>query len=90
MLATTASGAKNGKILTTHEPSKKQATYSTMKKNYVMPAQRSIEIDATEMMAFSIVDGGDNNKKVRFSGDDTPVENTSFDGRSSGAWDDEW
>lgn len=61
-----------------------------MKKNYIMPAQRSIEIDVTEMMAFSIVDSGDNNKKIRFSDDDIPVENTSFDARTSGVWDDEW
>lgn len=63
-----------------------------MKKNYIMPAQRSIEIDAVEMMAQSYgrITKSGNNANISVDTNDDPVTDTSFDGRTSGAWDDEW
>lgn len=63
-----------------------------MKKNYIMPAQRSIEIDAVEMMAQSYgrITKSEGKATIDIADNETPVEGTSFDVRTSGAWDDEW
>ncbi len=60
-----------------------------MKKNYIAPAQRSVEIDATEMMAWSF-NKAPLNVTVDTSDEEKPVENTSFDAKGNGVWDTEW
>lgn len=61
-----------------------------MKKNYIVPAQRSIEIDATEMMAWSIKSDGQTATIDASSYNEGPVTDTEFAAKGFNAWDVEW
>lgn len=62
-----------------------------MKKYYITPAQRCIEIGSTgELLYGSITTNGEGGATVTPSLTDDPVENTEFDSRSNSVWDNEW
>lgn len=61
-----------------------------MKKYYITPAQRCIEIDSTsELLAGSITTDGDG-ATVNMNNNTVPVTDTEFDSRSNSVWDNEW
>lgn len=62
-----------------------------MKKYYIKPAQRCIEIGSTgELLYGSINANGEGGATVNMNGNNDPVENTEFDSRTNGVWDNEW
>ncbi len=62
-----------------------------MKKNYIVPTLRSIEVDGKELlMQGSIKKSYYDQATVSMDDNNDPVNNTQFDAKGYNAWDVEW